>query len=288
MRQSYLADLFRRLSPVVAPGIIGAIGGIFAGAYVEEWLAPADAKPDQLLLAALGAIFVMWLITSLMVSNVIRQVPALHNRFEELSRELGLKARFVHDPPTGSNGDAYRAARALINRAERSLIFLQHSRPRTPQERQARAAVESQSYAEEREKYHAAVVEKVRQNANVRNFYRRIIQFEEGTAAKVNNARVSSHWMTHFSEVAAVFSADTKTVTGYIKKVRLHYPQTFAIVDERYIIWTLHGIDPAADVQIVEGVLLFDDPDKRLVSYLLDIFNKVEKSAVNVNQIPEP
>jgi hypothetical protein len=288
MRRPDVIPALQRFAPLLAASVVGAIAGVFGGPVVEEWVAPPDARPDRLLLAALGAIVVMLFITSIMVLKAIQQAPRLHDRFEELSRALGLKVSFVHDPPSGSNGEAYRAARLIINRATQSLIFLQHNRLRTPQEKAARPAVESKRYTEEREKYHAAVVKKVQQHANVRNFYRRIVQFEEGTTAKVHPDRVSSHWISHFSEVMKVFAADTKTATGYIKKVGLHYPQTFAIVDERFVIWTLHGIEPSAGVQIVEGVLLFDDPDKHLVSYLLDIYNKVERSATIVQRVPEP
>ncbi|HEU0014252.1 MAG TPA: hypothetical protein VFQ45_11245 [Longimicrobium sp.] len=287
MRRVDVIPALQSFAPLLAASIVGVIAGIFGGPLVEQWFAPPDARPDRLLLVALGAIVVMLVITSIMALKAIRQAPRLHDRFEELSRQLGLKVRFVHDPPSGSNGEAYRAARSIINQAEHSLVFLQHSRRRTPQERAARPSVESKRYTEEREKYHAAVVKKVQQHANVRNFYRRVIQFEEGTIAKVHPDRVSSHWISHFAEVMKVFAADTKTATGYIKKVALHYPQTFAIVDERFVIWTLHGIDPSAGVQIVEGVLLFDDPDKHLVAYLLDIYNKVDKAATIVRQVPE-
>ncbi len=57
-----------------------------------------------------------------------KDIKELNDELSSINRRLGLTVDFVHDPPKFGTGKVYRAARKIVERAEKEILVLHHTR----------------------------------------------------------------------------------------------------------------------------------------------------------------
>jgi len=278
----------RKLAEIeVLIALASGIFGLLISPLLEKITSPLFDTPTRALLTGLFLLALLSIAVAITTGVFARRyekvINSLNDELSSINQRLGLTVMFVHDPPKRSKGEVYRIAREIIEKAESEILVLHHTR-RIQEEERARH-IETDEYRSERDEYTLALVEKLRQNTNKRLFYRRIFQLPEGRDTRLTEERLGRRWFEHTKAVLDIL--DDYPDAGYVKKAPLFLEQTYVIVDRRYVIWGIDGIEPEHGIRYMEGALFFDDPHQEFVKYLLGFFQRVDAHAVIVKKIPE-
>ncbi|HID08004.1 MAG TPA: hypothetical protein EYP10_12760 [Armatimonadetes bacterium] len=278
---------FRKLAEIeILIALASGVFGILIGPLLERITSPLFDTPTRALLTGLSFLALISIIsvvtTGVFARRHERAYKSVNDELSSINRRLGLTVRFIHDPPKRSTGEVYRIAREIIEKAESEILVLHHIRLR---EEDFARRIETDEYQTERDKYTLALLEKLRQNKDKRLFYRRVFQLPEGRDTKLTEERLGKRWFGHAKAVLEIL--DEYPDAGYIKKASVFLEQTYVIVDRRYVIWAIDGIEPEHGVRYMEGALFFDDPHQEFVQYLLGFFQRVDAHAIIVRQLPE-
>jgi hypothetical protein len=269
--------------------IASGVFGLLISPLLDKITSPLFDTPTRALLTGLFLLALLAIASVITTGIFARRYERINSKVKDelssINQRLGLTVRFVHDPPKRSTGEVYRTAREIIEKAEKEILVLYFSRSRNREERERGRDIETEEYRNERERYTQAMLEKLRQHKTKRLFYRRVFQFPEGRDIKFIEDRVGQRWTTHTKGVLEIL--DEYPDAGYIKKAPLFLEQTYVIVDRRYVIWGIDGIDPEHEVRYMEGALFFDDPNQEFIQYLIGFFQRVDAHAVIVRKMPE-
>lgn len=269
--------------------VASGIFGLLIGPLLEKITSPLFDTPTRALLAGLFLLALLVIASVIITGIFARRYERINSKVRDelsnINQRMGLTVRFVHDPPRHSTGEVYRAAREIIEKAEKEILVLHFSRPHDQEERERARDFETEEYRNERGKYLQALLEKLRQYKTQKLFYRRIIQCSEGGDIKLTEDQLGQQWSTHVKGVLEIL--DEYPDAGYIKKAPLFLEQTYVIVDSRYVIWGIDGLDPEHRVRYMEGSLFFDDPNQEFVQYLIGFFQRVDAHAIIVRKMPE-
>jgi len=269
--------------------VASAVFGLLINPLFEKILSPLFDTPTRALLTGLVLLAIL-VIASIVVTGIFaRRYEKINSKvsgeLSSINRRLGLTVRFVHDPPRRSTGEIYRTAREIVEKAEKEILVLYYSRPRDDAERERSHGIETEVYRAERERYTQTMLEKLREHKTKRLFYKRVVQLPEGRDTKLTEDRLGKRWTEHFKGVLETLNDFPDA--AYLKKAPLFLEQTFVIVDRRYVIWGIDGIDPEHSVRYMEGALFFDDPHQEFIQYLIGFFERADAHAVIIRKIPE-
>jgi len=277
----------RKLAEIeVLIALASGVFGLLISPLLEKITSPLFDAPTRALLTGLSFLAFISIIgvvtTGVFARRYEKTINSVNDELSSINRRLGLTVRFVHDPPKRSTGEVYRIAREIIEKAESEILVLQYMRLR---EQNYARRIETDEYQIEREKYTLALVEKLEQNKDKRLFYRRVFQLPEGRDTKLTEERLGKRWFEHTKAVLEILNEYPDA--GYIKKAPVFLEQTYVIVDRRYVIWGIDGIEPEHGIRYMEGALFFDDPHQEFIKYLLGFFQRVDVHAIIVQKMPE-
>jgi hypothetical protein len=270
--------------------VASTIFGLLVGPILEKITMPLFDIPTRATLASILLLSVMTIISITMVGILIRRsdtdMVKLSGDILNVRQRLGLTVRFIHDIPSKSQGEAYRIERQIIESAQKEILILHYSRPRSSSERIQKENLETEAYKKERNRTMQTVIQKLQQHKDDKFFYRRVIQLPDSITTKLDRERLGTHWTKHLNDILDL-QKNLASEAACIKKSPLFFELTFVMVDEQYVILRPSGTDPDQGVRYAEGAFVFDDPYHELTPYLKGIFLKIDAHGLIVRTLPE-
>ena len=265
------------------------ISSVLIGVYAEAILDitfknQIESNPQAPIWWGLLIFSTLILITATFLAIYIQQNQndkmEIKKELNNINESLGLTVTFVHDPPQRSTGEVYKRCRQIVEKAEKEILIVTRSGLQDSDRLGVESGILSQQYEAEIINYFNALHEKIKNNRNTKYFFRRILQSSEGADISITKDRVGERRFHHLKNVLEFLEEYPEC--GYFKVAPILFEHAFLIVDERYVILTIEASNPDQKVHYMEGVLIFDDPQKKLVRYLKNFFNKVDAHGVIV------
>jgi len=225
---------------------------------------------------------VLWADPSLIPLKEIGQIgllPGAPERLEGAAR--GVEAALDRN----RDGAAYRRARevieGLVGPEDEILVLVNYEG--VPASSDQPRPDESESYRQEREAYHRALLDKARQGAA----YRRIFAFRH-PEGRVAPGYVPDHILNHAREMLKLQSEP-----GLRDLISLHWGEwrldlhSFVVIPDKAALISFDR--PQGALAPLEGLLVFyQPPHQELIRYLEEIWRSIQARALPIREIPEP
>jgi hypothetical protein len=214
--------------------------------FAEVFTGQQGAIALIMLLFALGA-FVLTIVTSILIGHFIHGHRAI---LEGVESRFGITAQYVPDKGVHGSGVTYTETRKLIERANKSLIFVDWW-----------VGTSDHPESQARKEYYQAIPKRIRRYrkenpASRRGFvHKRIIQMPRDT-----NLSVMARDTVYAEHIRECVELEAE-VDGGITSVYRASPFTyihFAIIDDKYLVQPILTTDPGGLTRL--GAIIFTDP----------------------------
>ncbi len=268
----------RRLIAILVPGFTFLVG--ILAQIIFDRLGNQFAQNDALiieitLLAVVMVNVALIIVLSMVFGQAVDERRELFDRFDRMTRRFGLSAEFVEDGPGENGGKTYEATRYLIEKAQRSLFFVDFW-------------VQSHDYhlkdsntKRRRQEYYDAIItqiEKHASNPGETPFHRRIVQMSDADHKPgADNISADPVYAECLRRSLTIQQSNPKA--SVLKVAPPYFHTHFAIIDERYVVWPVLTSSPKGVNLKRHGAIIFDDPTGRFVQRLIAVYNMIDAVA---------
>jgi hypothetical protein len=267
--------------------VAGFVVGTIAGAYLQE--AIRGFAPTHVVLFVVLILQFIWIchLQSHKKSD-IKAIRGIHDSIKNLGGKIGLEVYYqeIENLNKKESIDQDRLAQVIKESQQEILILDLNDTEKKRDDTSVNAKLQS-------DYFEMILQHSISKASGEKPFiYERICQFSPETAkfSDMNFPAYTDHCYKMASK-----REEEKHIGIYLRKTKVHYPMTFKIIDRKYLVLHITGMDYSEKDKVrsrLLGEIIIHDPENLLISVFLKAWdvvkNSVETSIVSSSDVKPP